>query len=221
MENKELQELFAAKRTTEANRRRQEELRQQLEAAAAPAAPAKSRRLWPVWAAGIAASIALVLLTVPGLFRRAGEQPVLMAEAGEAIENIDFIDTIEVIETIGTIGTIETIPPKPAKTFHSTAAVLAAAEEAPLPEPETKGTEADVEPTTPTIEVPAIELADNATLEPPASNAPRIHRRTSTSMVNSSNIETVQPMPSDFQNFLANAFGTETDTPFNLTTINL
>lgn len=209
MENKELQELFAAKRTTEANRRRQEELRQQLEAATAPAAPAKSRRLWPVWAAGIAASIALVLLTVPGLFRRAGEQPVLVAEAGEAIETID------------TIENIETIKPKPTETFHSTATALAAAEEAPLPEPETKGTEADEEPTIATIEVPAIELADNATLEPPASNAPRIHRRTSTSMVNSSNIETIQPMPSDFQNFLANAFGTETDTPFNLTTFNL
>ena len=212
MENKELQELFAAKRTTEANRRRQAELRQQLEATAAPAAPAKSRRLWPVWAAGIAASIALVLLTMPGLFRRAGEQPVLVAEAGEAIEIIDTIENIETIETINT---------EPAKTFHSTATVLAAAEEAPLPEPETKGTEAVEEPTTPTIEAPAIELADNATPEPPASNAPRIHRRTSTSMVNSSNIETVQPMPSDFQNFLASAFGTETDTPFNLTTINL
>mgnify|MGYP003303266419 CR=1 FL=1 len=212
MENKELQELFAAKRTTEANRRRQAELRQQLEAATAPAAPARSRRLWPVWAAGIAASIALVLLTMPGLFRRAGEQPVLVAEAGEIIDTIGTIETIE---------TIETIPPKPSKTFHSTAAVLAAAEEAPLPEPETKGTEAVEEPATATIEVPAIELADNATLEPPASNAPRIHRRTSTSMVNSSNIETIQPMPSDFQNFLANAFGTETDTPFNLTTLNL
>lgn len=211
MENKELQELFAAKRTTEANRRRQAELRQQLESAAAPAAPAKSRRLWPVWAAGIAASIALVLLTVPGLFRRAGEQPVLMAEAGEAIEAIDTIEAIETIETIETINT------KPAKTFHSTATALAAAEEEALPDLETE-TE---EPTTPTIEVPAIELADNATLEPPASNAPRIHRRTSTSMVNSSNIETIQPMPSDFQNFLASAFGTETDTPFNLTTFNL
>lgn len=212
MENKELQELFAAKRTTEANRRRQAELRQQLEAATAPAAPAKSRRLWPVWAAGIAASIALVLLTMPSLFRRAGEQPVLVAEAREAIEIIDTIENIDTIETINT---------KPAKTFHSTATVLAAAEEAPLPEPETKGTEAVEEPTTPTIEVPAIELANNATPEPPASNAPRIHRRTSTSMVNSSNIETIQPMPSDFQNFLASAFGTETDTPFNLTTINL
>ena len=215
MENKELQELFAAKRTTEANRRRQAELRQQLEATAAPTAQGKTRRLWPVWAAGIAASIALVLLTMPGLFRRAGEQPVLMAEAGEAIEAIDTIEAIETIETI------ETINPKPAKTFHSTAAVLAAAVEAPLPEPETKGTEAVEEPETATIEVPAIELADNATPDPPASNAPRIHRRTSTSMVNSSNIETVQPMPSDFQNFLASAFGTETDTPFNLTTINL
>lgn len=215
MENKELQELFAAKRTTEANRRRQAELRQQLEATAAPTAQGKTRRLWPVWAAGIAASIALVLLTMPSLFRRAGEQPVLMAEAGEAIEAIDTIEAIETIETI------ETINPKPAKTFHSTAAVLAAAEEAPLPEPETKGTEAVEEPATATIEVPAIELADNATPEPPASNAPRIHRRTSTSMVNSSNIETIQPMPSDFQNFLANAFGTETDTPFNLTTFNL
>jgi hypothetical protein len=202
MENKELQELFAAKRTTEANRRRQEELRQQLEATAAPAAQAKTRRLWPVWAAGIAASIALVLLTVPSLFHAESEQPVLVAEAGEVIETIDTIDTIN---------------PKPAKTYHSTAAVLAAAEEEARPDLETE-TE---EPTTPTIEAPAIELADNATPEPPASNAPRIHRRTSTSMVNSSNIETIQPMPSDFQNFLANAFGTETDTPFNLTTFNL
>lgn len=215
MENKELQELFAAKRTTEANRRRQAELRQQLEATAAPAAQAKTRRLWPVWAAGIAASIALVLLTVPGLFHAESEQPVLVAEAGEEIEAIDTIEAIETIETI------ETINPKPAKTYHSTATVLAAAEEAPLPEPETKETEAGEEPTIPTIEAPAIELADNATPEPPASNAPRIHRRTSTSMVNSSNIETIQSMPSDFQNFLANAFGTETDTPFNLTTINL
>lgn len=211
MENKELQELFAAKRTTEANRRRQAELRQQLEAAAAPTAQGKTRRLWPVWAAGIAASIALVLLTMPSLFRRAGEQPVLMAEAGKTIEAIDTIEAIETIETI------ETINPKPAKTYHSTATALAAAEEEALPDLETE-TE---EPTTPTIEVPAIELADNATPELPASNAPRIHRRTSTSMVNSSNIETIQPMPSDFQNFLASAFGTETDTPFNLTTINL
>ena len=212
MENKELQELFAAKRTTEANRRRQEELRQQLEAAAAPTAQGKTRRLWPVWAAGIAASIALVLLTMPSLFRRAGEQPVLMAEAGEAIEAIDTIEAIETIEDI--------IKQRPSRGRHTTAtptAVLAAAEEEALPDLETE-TE---EPTTPTIEVPAIELADNATPEPPASNAPRIHRRTSTSMVNSSNIETVQPMPSDFQNFLANAFGTETDTPFNLTTFNL
>lgn len=208
MENKELQELFAAKRTTEANRRRQEELRQQLEAAEAPTAQAKTRRLWPVWAAGIAASIALVLLTVPGLFHAESEQQAMVAKAGEVIETIDTIENIE---------TIETIKPKPAETFHSTAAVLAAAEEETLPDLETE-TE---EPTIPTIEAPAIELADNATPEPPASNAPRIHRRTSTSMVNSSNIETVQPMPSDFQNFLANAFGTETDTPFNLTTFNL
>ena len=208
MENKELQELFAAKRTTEANRRRQAELRQQLEATAAPTAQGKTRRLWPVWAAGIAASIALVLLTVPGLFHAESEQPVLVAEAGKAIEAIDTIEAIE---------TIETINPKPAKTYHSTATVLAAAEEETLPDLETE-TE---EPTIPTIEAPAIELADNATPEPPASNAPRIHRRTSTSMVNSSNIETIQPMPSDFQNFLASAFGTETDTPFNLTTFNL
>lgn len=208
MENKELQELFAAKLTTEANRRRQAELRQQLEATAAPTAQGKTRRLWPVWAAGIAASIALVLLTVPGLFHAESEQPVLVAEAGEVIETIDTIDTIE---------TIETINPKPAKTYHSTAAVLAAAEEEARPDLETE-TEG---PTIPTFEAPAIELADNATPEPPASNAPRIHRRTSTSMVNSSNIETIQPMPSDFQNFLANAFGTETDTPFNLTTFNL
>ena len=81
MENKELQELFAAKRTTEANRRRQEELRRKLEASAAPAAPAKSRRLWPVWAGAAAASIALLIVTLPLLFTNSKTASMPIAKA--------------------------------------------------------------------------------------------------------------------------------------------
>lgn len=51
MEDKELQELFAAKRTSEANRRRQEALRRMMEASTVK----KSRRLWPVWFGAVAA----------------------------------------------------------------------------------------------------------------------------------------------------------------------
>ena len=77
MEDKELQELFAAKRTTEANRRRQEELRQLLGNQAAP----KSRRLWPVWVGAAAASVLLLLIAIPPLFRQPESTPLLVAQA--------------------------------------------------------------------------------------------------------------------------------------------
>ncbi len=64
MEDKELQELFDAKRTVEANRRRQEALRQLIEARAAEEAPAKVRKLWPVWTGAAAAAVALLLVSI-------------------------------------------------------------------------------------------------------------------------------------------------------------
>ncbi len=76
MENKELQELFAAKRTSEANRRRQEELRQMMDASAAK----KSRRLWPVWFGAVAAAVLLLLIALPTLFRQSESSPLMVAQ---------------------------------------------------------------------------------------------------------------------------------------------
>lgn len=81
MEDKELQELFDAKRTVEANRRRQEALRHLIEARAAEEAPAKVRKLWPMWTGAAAAAVALLLLTLPALFRGEEAVPTLVAEA--------------------------------------------------------------------------------------------------------------------------------------------
>lgn len=80
MEDKELQELFDAKRTTEANRRRQEELRQLIEARATTEAMPKVRPLWPVWTGAAAAVVALLLITLPALFSPKNATPTLVAE---------------------------------------------------------------------------------------------------------------------------------------------
>ena len=139
MEDKELQELFAAKRTVEANRRRQEALRRMLEADGEATAPRrKVRPLWPVWTGAAAAVVALLLMTLPALFVQEESAPMLVAEAevpevqpaparevtvptapaapqhtkpakAEKTETIGTIDTIGAIGTIGTIDTIGTI----------------------------------------------------------------------------------------------------------------
>lgn len=82
MEDKELQELFAAKRTAEANRRRQEEL-----AAMIAGKTKRTRPLWPVWAGAAAASIAILIFALPALFRTESSMPVEIArtEAPEII----------------------------------------------------------------------------------------------------------------------------------------
>ena len=89
MEDKELQELFAAKRTSETNRRRQEELRRMMEASAAK----KSRRLWPVWVGSAAAAVLLLLIALPTLFRQPESTPLLVAQA-------DSLPPIAVEETL-------------------------------------------------------------------------------------------------------------------------
>ena len=88
MEDKELQELFAAKRTVEANRRRQEELRRLLEASAAPAAAPKSRRLWPLWLGTAAAAVLLLLLATPILFRQSETAPIQLAKNTEPTHRV-------------------------------------------------------------------------------------------------------------------------------------
>ena len=125
MEDKELQKLFEAKRTVEANRRRQEALRQMIEARD----KRRSRPLWPVWTGAAAAAIALLLLTMPALFGRNESAPMLVAEVEvpevqPAPAQEKTVPTVhatpqhvkpakaektaaETIDNIGTIGTID------------------------------------------------------------------------------------------------------------------
>ena len=69
-----MQQLFEAKRTTEANRRRQEEL-----AAMIGHKARHSRPLWPVWIGAAAASIALFIIVLPMMSGRIEDSPIQMA----------------------------------------------------------------------------------------------------------------------------------------------
>ena len=203
MEDKELQELFAAKRTTEANRRRQEELARMINAKAK-----RTRPLWPAWAGAVAAGIAVLLLTLPALFRTETTAPVLVAQTevpevtilpettpeevpaprpmqkatqrAETIETIEELETIETIEEIETIESIESI--NSIETIHPT-------EPAPI--------------------------------------APRVHRRSSTILActEGCNIITVpedsQTQSTDLQQLLAEAFGSKNNEPLTLKTFEL
>ena len=230
MENKELKEawsanslseLFDAKRTVEANRRRQEELRRMMAASAAP----KSRRLWPVWALSAAACLALILITLPMLFRSESTESVLVAEAKVPV-NVE--------------QTHSSSSPKRGRempvAFRAEPCVVAGD---PRNEGEgvCKTADKHTPPSTLRVSTPSSlegELADAAeepilimkpmpveTEEPEETidNGPRIHRRTSTRLANSDNIVTIQTEPSGFQNLLASVFASETSTPVTLKTI--
>ena len=204
MEDKELQELFAAKRTAEANRRRQEELRRLLEASAAP----KSRRLWPVWASAAAAAILLLLLTLPVLFRQPEAAPLLMAR-NETPSPAPQEEIIAPKEEKPTEKQGVTKRKAIAKTVTKEAEYYA---EENTPEPDTV-----IEP-----ETTVAPIAQPEPIETPiASNdEPRIHRRTSSNMVCSNCSIHNDPSPSTaFQDFLAATFGTATNTPIPLKTI--
>lgn len=160
MEDKELQELFAAKRTTEANRRRQEELRRLIEAQEAP----RTRRLWPVWSGAAAAAVALLLLVRP-LMQNPTEStaPTLVAQtevpapSESPTPTEEPISPINPIRPIGPISPISPISPiGPADTAPT-----------PLPEPEAG----------PVIEEPAAPVeAEQQTVAPER----RVMRRQST-----------------------------------------
>lgn len=78
MEDKELQQLFEAKRTAEDNRRRQEEL-----AAMIGHKAKNSRPLWPIWAGAAAAAVFAAILLMRPLFSSNEEMP-LLAQADPA-----------------------------------------------------------------------------------------------------------------------------------------
>ncbi len=209
MEDKELQELFAAKRTAKANRRRQEELRRLLEASAAPEATHKTRRLWPVWASAAAAALLLLLITLPALFRQPEAAPLLMARN----------ETPSLAPQDGKIAPKEMPAEKQKATKRKTMAKTVTREaeyyaEKNTPEPDT----VIATKTEPTV----VPIVLSKPIETPlASNdEPRIHRRTSTQMICSNcDISNVPSPNTAFQNFLAATFGTEPRTPLTLTNI--
>ena len=125
-----MQELFAAKRTVETNRRRQEDL-----AALIDSKTRRTRTLWPLWTASAAAAIALLIVTLPSLFSSREATPSQMAQAElpavlppqpevstaptplikpiantEPIKPTKTIKPITTIETIATIDTISLLP---------------------------------------------------------------------------------------------------------------
>lgn len=203
MEDKELQELFAAKRTTEANRRRQEELTRMINAKAK-----RTRPLWPAWAGAVAAGIAVLLLTLPALFRTEATAPVLVAQTEvpevtilpettpeevpapstrqKAVRKAETVETIEGIEAIEAIDNTE--PIESIESTHS------------------------IETIQPTEPVPT---------------APRVHRRSSTLLActDGCNIITVpedsQTQSTDLQQLLAEALGSRNNEPLTLKTFEL
>lgn len=202
MNDKELEQLFEAKRTTEANRRRQEELTRMINAKAK-----RTRPLWPAWAGAVAAGIAVLLLTLPALFRTEATAPVLVAQTEvpevtilpettpeevpapstrqKAVRKAETVETIEEIEAIEAIDNTE--PIESIESTHS------------------------IETIQPTEPVPT---------------APRVHRRSSTLLActDGCTIITVPDSPqnhsTDIQQLLAAAFGSSNE-PLTLKTFEL
>ena len=135
MEDKELQKMFAAKRTVEANRRRQEELRNMLSATAAP----KSRRLWPVWLGSAAACITLLLITLPVLLRSETAAPLLVATATELPTLAETDSTSITSKSSTTSITSKTSTTKKTRKVQVSPTLLASAEpEEPQSEPKSE-----------------------------------------------------------------------------------
>ena len=153
MEDKELQELFAAKRTAEANRRRQEEL-----AAMIAGKTKRTRPLWPVWAGAAAASIAILIFALPALFRTENSMPVEIART----------ETPEIV--LPETTTEETTPIYAKPTAHK--AKNTSTISLPQEDVEPQVIEEEQQPM-PTVEQPTQE-------ETPAAPVRRVMRRTST-----------------------------------------
>ena len=203
MNDKELEQLFAAKRTTEANRRRQEELARMINATAK-----RTRPLWPAWAGAVAAGIAVLLLTLPALFRTEATAPVLVAQTEvpevtilpettpeevpapstrqKAVRKAETVETIEGIEAIKAIDNTEHI--ESIESTHS------------------------IETIQPTEPVPT---------------APRVHRRSSTLLACTEGCtiitvpDSLQKHSTDLQQLLAEALGSRNNEPLTLKTFEL
>lgn len=203
MNDKELEQLFEAKRTAEANRRRQEELTRMINAKAK-----RTRPLWPAWAGAVAAGIAVLLLTLPALFRTEATAPVLVAQTEvpevtilpettpeevpapstrqKAVRKAETVETIEGIEAIKAIDNTEHI--ESIESTHS------------------------IETIQPTEPVPT---------------APRVHRRSSTLLACTEGCtiitvpDSLQKHSTDLQQLLAEALGSRNNEPLTLKTFEL
>jgi len=154
MEDKELQQLFDAKRWQEENQRQQEAI----------AAATVGHRSWLGWT--IAAAVMLGLLGLTPLLRSEEKEPVLVAEAGEGIEGIDNLENLESLENLEKLESLENLEdleilekPEPIPSIESIPSI----------------------PSTPSIPSPTEAAPAPATpAAPPAPTAPRIHRRRGT-----------------------------------------
>lgn len=195
MEEKELQQMFEAKRTAEANRRRQAELARLIEAQGAP----KSRRMWPVWAGAAAASVALLLVTLPLLMRSEATEPVLVAQA--EVPAVDAPPATSALQP-PTSAAPQGEPARMARTQPSAAEAPVVEEEAPAEE--------EVAPAL--VETPAEIHVDEP--KPAEAPKPRIHRRASTRMVSVQSARRKEGGAAS--QLLAGMLGTEESEPLSL-----
>ena len=214
MNDKELEQLFEAKRTSEANRRRQEELARMINAKAK-----RTRPLWPAWAGAVAAGIAVLLLTLPALFRTSNDTPMLAS-------NTTFPQSEKPAHTISTPKLGEGDRPQggggvcQTTNKHTPPTTLRAATPSNL-----EGEPADAIEEPILIEEP--EPMETEETEEIINIAPRVHRRNSTLLActDGCNIITVpensQTQSTDLQQLLAEAFGSKNNEPLTLKTFEL
>ena len=180
MEKNELQELFTAKRTVEANRRRQEQLTAMIGSHTPKARPA-----WPIWAASVAAGIAVLLMLTPTIFRHKTTEKQLIAQAQDILpENIE-INKENPNPTRKTSSTSPTINFSPTRKTSSTSPTRTSSPtsptKAPSPEP----------PTSPAVEkVQRTDTTLPIQQQPSPPPQKRVPRRTSTRMVSTGNAAT-------------------------------
>lgn len=203
MNDKELEQLFEAKRTAEANRRRQEELARMINATAK-----RTRPLWPAWAGAVAAGIAVLLLTLPALFRTEATIPVQIAQA-----------EVPEVTLLPETTTKEAPAPRPKRKVARKAETIETIEETEAIE--TIETIDYIEP------IESIKSIDSINSINPIESAPRVHRRNSTLLActDGCNIITVpedsQTQSTDLQQLLAEAFGSKNNEPLTLKTFEL
>ena len=203
MNDKELEQLFEAKRTNESNRRRQEELSRMINAKAK-----RTRPLWPAWAGAVAAGVAILLMTLPALFRSEEAAPIQVAQT-------------EVPEvTILPKTTPEDIPAPSTKQM----AVRKAETIETLEEIETIETIDNIEPIEPIEPIESIKTIDSINSTKTIESAPRVHRRSSTLLACTEGCtiitvpENSQTQSTDLQQLLAEAFGSGNSEPITLKT---